>query len=196
MGHLEYISAIEQFSFDSEHENLLVSVSGDKTIRLWNYLDATEQFRYELCAPGLHLAQNQQHRNQFAVSIVDANQKIGFYELVTTENKLRIQKIVEYELDANVKHVNSMFYESNEQIWLMCHCKDDDILLKTLKIQMDGKIFEENEDNLMSILKKNVISTKIPLLDDISLLFKKKIDTNYSEYHDRKKRRLEEKKNK
>lgn len=191
MGHLEFVSAIEEISFDA-NDSLLVSLSGDKTLRLWNYLDGNELVRVELPAPGLRFARNS--KNQFVVVMLDDVVKIAVFEVKKAGNGYEVAKLAEHIFADNINHINSMSFVNDDCLWVSCHTENDEIALKQLQLQKTNDQFtvvESNPIDVVDILQTN-FSTKCSLLEDVSILFKKRFD-NITEYQERKKRRIEEK---
>lgn len=185
MGHLEFVSAITEVSH-SLNALKLVSISGDKTLRLWDCFNGQELFRAELPAPGLHLIKR---KNQLAVSMLNERPIIGIYNITSSEDKFQITKFIEYQLSEHVKHINSMIFESDDCIWLSCYGENNVLVLKQLHLIGDDVTETDLHEQL-----KFVPSIKLPALDDITILFKKKFD-NTKHYQEKKKRRLGYKKN-
>lgn len=193
LGHLEFVSAIEELSATQSNEHQLISISGDKTLRLWNYLNGTELYRQELSGRGVRMALN--GHNELAAVLFDGNYKIGIFEVFTNdENKSAIRSIAEHACE-NVKYISSIMYETNDCIWYAGLDENDEIVLKRLEItRVNGKtnIKEGDVDNVVKILKQNLGSCKLQANEDISNLFKKSFD-NFTDYKERKKRRIEKK---
>lgn len=187
MGHLEFVSSIEVITSNAT-QSLLLSLSGDKTLRLWNYVTGTELVQSQLPAPGLKMIVNA--RNQVAIVVLEKPLKIVFAELISFKNgEWEIQLTGEFLFGENIKYVNSLIYENDDVILAACHTDDDGILLKQLSRTKDNTFVEIE---LPTSLAKALPTTKIDLLEDVSILFKKKFD-NVADYHERKKRRMEKK---
>lgn len=191
LGHLEFVSAIEELAAAPSNDRQLVSLSGDRTLRLWNYLNGSEVFRLELSGRGIQMAQNGQ--NQLAAVLFDENYTIGVFEVFTSdENKQAVRLLAEHPCE-NVKYISSITYETNDSIWYAGLDENDEILLKRLQVNRENgttSIKEDNVDDLLKILKQNLASCKLQANDDISQLFKKSFD-NVADYHERKKLRME-----
>lgn len=191
LGHLEFVSGIEELTALQSSEHQLVSISGDKTLRLWNYLNGSELFRLEMSGRGIRMAQNGQ--NELAAVLYDEDYKIGIFEVFTNdENKPAVRSIAEHACE-NVKYISSIMYEANDSIWYAGLDGNDDPFLKRLQIDRENEkinIKEDNVDDLLKILKENLTSCKLQANDDISQLFKKSFD-NLTDYQERKKRRIE-----
>lgn len=190
---MEFVSGIEELAATQSNEHQLISISGDKTLRLWNYLNSTELYRLELPGGGLRMALN--GHNELAVVLFDESYKIGIFEVFTNdENKSAIRSIAEHDCE-NVKCITSIMYESNDCIWYVGLDENDEIILKRLEIVRANEkvsIKEENVDDLLNVLKQNLTSCKLQANEDISQLFKKSFD-NLTDYKERKKRRIEKK---
>lgn len=190
LGHLEFVSAIETITSNTT-EPLLLSLSGDKTLRLWNYVTGTELVRSQLQAPGVKMIVN--GRNQIAVVVLDNPLKMIFLELIrpTNEGKWGIRKTGEFAFNDDIKYVNSLIYENEDDILAACHTENDEISLK--KLSRENVAFVESK--APTWLVDALPTTNVDLLEDVSIWFKKKFD-NLKDYHERKKRRIEEKSSK
>lgn len=190
LGHLEFVSAIEGLQIET-NENVLVSISGDKTLRLWNYLDGKELFRLELSAPGWRLAQNS--NKKLAVVLFDEKFSIGIYEIGSNENKPEVHVLAEHVLNENVKYIASIVYESNDSILYSGLDGNNEVILKRLEIVRSNdqiEIVETDLEKILNVLKDNLPSTKLQPCEDIAQLFKSRVD-NTADYHERKKKRIE-----
>lgn len=189
LGHLEYVSSIEPITSHAS-DPLLLSLSGDKTLRLWNYATGTELVRSQLLAPGIKMIVN--GRNQVAVVVLGKPLKIVLVELQQPSNdKWKIQQIGEFAFSGNIKYVDSLIFENDDTILAACHTDHDVVLLKKLSLTDDGFVESSPPTSLVDALP----STKVDLLEDVTIWFKKKFD-NLGDYHEKKKRRIEEKSSK
>lgn len=189
LGHLEFVSAIQAISNGSTKMRL-ISVSGDKTLRLWDYVNGLELSRIDLPAPAFNLIRN--NRNQLAVAMLGDRPLIGIYEIISLENDKpeQITNHMEYTLNGNLKHISSMIYKSDDCIWLMCYSDENALILKQLQLS-EGEILETD---LMDLINFDSTAKQYPQ-NDITILFKKKFD-NIKDYQEKKKRRLGEKNSK
>lgn len=193
LGHLAYVSAVEQLPAD----NRLLSVSGDKSLRVWNYLSGAQLFQLDLDAPALSLASSRSNGNRFAISQLGDRQSIAVYE-ATNDESPTLEKVAEYAFDENVKNVNKIVYASDDCLWVVHHMRDNGVAVHSLRL--DGTHFRVNDGQtalVMNLLRDTVAALNAPLPLDVAMLFKKKYDENQViEYYERKKRRLEEQKSK
>lgn len=190
LGHLEYVSAIEQLPAD----NLLVSVSGDKTLRVWNYLTGSQLFQLDLDVPALHLAS---YGNRFAVTLLGEQQTLAIFEATTNDDSPHLQKVAEFTFSPDVKHITKIVYESNDQLYVAYDNKTDQSTVKSFQVDGNTLKCNENESTVIEELLDSKLNDRItPLSIDLAMLFKKKHDeSQVLEYYERKKRRIEEKKN-
>lgn len=187
LGHLEFVSGIAEISLPNK--NRLVSISGDKTMRLWDYTNGCEEACVDLGAPAYQLVYNVE-RNLLAVSMFSKRTLVGVYKIDDLETGIQIKKYAEHATSENVKYISSMAVTSDDCIWLLCQGNDDELLVKKILLT-DSGVIESDVDYLRNITS----SIKLNVPEDISILFKKKFD-NMKDYHDRKKRRVEEKNSK
>lgn len=180
MGHSEYVSGIEVIG-----ETNLVSVSGDKTIRLWNFKTGDELFQQQLDAPAYKCAINAS--NHLAVVLLKTPISIGFFSIINDDSP-KIISLGEQALSSDFKTVTSVVF-NDTNILLVSGVKDnDESLTQSLCLNDTGNCSGE----LSQLLSKLLAGIKIEQVPDLSILFKKRFD-NLKDYHERKKRRIEEK---
>jgi tRNA (guanine-N(7)-)-methyltransferase subunit TRM82 len=69
----------------------------------------------------------------------------------------------------------------------------DEVLIKKFKFENGGNQYSEAlADDVNGLFAQHLSTGKIEIVGDLSILFKKKFD-NVKSYHERKKRRIEEK---
>lgn len=187
LGHFEFVSGIVEISLPNKSR--LISISGDKTMRLWNHTNGCEEACIDLEAPAFQMVYNDD-RDLIVVSMFSEGPLIGIYKINNLETGIQIKKYAKHTMSENVKYISSMAVTSDDCIWLLCQGNDDELLVKKFLLT-DGGLNESDIDYLTNFTS----SIKLNLPEDISILFKKKVD-NMKDYHDRKKRRLEEKKSK
>lgn len=129
-------------------------------------------------------------RNQIVVVVLEKPLKMIFLELIrpTSDGKWEICETGEFAFDDDIKYVNSLIHENDDHILAACHTENDGISLK--KLSRTNVAFVECKPPTW--LVDALPSTNVDLLEDVSIWFKKKFD-NLKDYHERKKRRIEEK---
>lgn len=189
LGHLEFVSSIEPVS--ASHP-LILSLSGDKTLRLWNYENGKELLKHKLSAPGIKMVVS---GHFVAVEVLDKPLQLIVFELIDVEKDTRqIKQVAKYSLNENIKYVNSLTFHEESSLLLACQSEQDEVIFSQITWR-DGNVVESSPQFLSKLIQKCSISSKTELLEDVSILFKKKFD-NLKDYHERKKRRIEEKANK
>lgn len=183
LGHSEYVSGIEVVE-----DTTLVSVSGDKTIRLWNYKTGDELSQHQLDAPAYKCAINA--TNHLAVVLLKTPIAIGFFSLVN-EGSPKITPLGEQELSADFKLVTSIVFNHKDEILVSGVKDNDEAITQSLSLN-DQADDVNNRAELNKLVSKLVDGIKIEQVPDLSILFKKKFD-NLKDYQERKKRRIEEK---
>lgn len=190
LGHSEFIPSIELVS---NSRPLLLSLSGDKTLRLWNYSNGKQLLKHELIGPGIKMLLS---GNIVIVEVLDKPLQIAIFELIDIEtNTPQIKQIVKHSLSDSIKYVNSLTFLKENSVLLACQSEQDDAVLSRIAWNPNGSVEESSPEFLVNLIRKYDISTKIELLEDVSILFKKKFD-NLKDYHERKRRRIEDKLNK
>lgn len=166
-----------------------MSVSGDKTLRLWNYICGEEILCKEIPSPGVNLAINE--LNHVAVILLENPIKIQLYEILQDGSFRDIRLLAEHTFDETVKRITSVVLDKNDDLLLTCVNDSNKLGLKKLTIQQGSSY---NESTLVEEMNEltSLTDLKVEALDDLSILFKKKFD-NLKEYHEKKKRRIEQK---
>ncbi|EDV95203.1 tRNA (guanine-N(7)-)-methyltransferase non-catalytic subunit wuho [Drosophila grimshawi] len=184
LGHKEFVSGLALLT--EEH---LLSVSGDKTLRLWNYLSGMELLHHDLPAPAVRLHMREllpAKRYQAAVQFYDHIEAIGLYELEQTNNiwTVACEQLVRAEAGSwnisNFALTSDMIYVAgavNEHLALRVYNASDGEQAKTVPAGWLDMVTGSFSDQ-----------TCVP--EDLSVWFKKRYD-NVSDYMERKKRRIE-----
>jgi len=188
LGHKEFVSSLIALS-----ENVAISISGDGTLRLWNFLSGKQlNFTKFSFIPVLfkHIQQSPTD-GILCISTSDFIIKVYEYQLIDN-NALKLHLLGEkqYSSDIEIAILKDNFYIE--------HIDDVDGTKKLFidKIQIENKnaaSFEALKEDILTILNlNNNSSLKIAKPFKVSLLFKNtgKFD-NVKQYTDRKKARIE-----
>ncbi|KAG4080314.1 hypothetical protein HA402_010806 [Bradysia odoriphaga] len=167
LGHTEYVSAISFLPTDPNHS--LVSISGDKMLKIWNYLQGVEVFEHELPAAGLKmiLRKIDEQTSHAAVTLFEGPNLI-IYEIEQTNGQEYLVKLLSEHNFKECKEISSILYDVEGNILLAAD---------------DSSALNENLGDTVLDLQHN--------FENISMLFKKRYD-NIKDYHERKKRRIED----
>lgn len=182
LGHKEFVSGLAFLSEDN-----IVSISGDKTLRIWNFISGREISKFDLPAPALRLYLRPKSENRFeaAVLLYQPDESVGIYEIsksgenqwiISERTKLNYPEVI----ISNICFVNETLYASgivDERFRLkVSNVTDSQLPIPTDWINMIEEQFR----------------TEVWKPEDVSAWFKKRYD-NVSDYLERKKRRIEEK---
>lgn len=185
VGHKEFVSSVAFF----EREKFLISVSGDKTLRLWNYKVGKQLQSIELDFVPIKVVSIEGY---LAISSENNTLHIFSYEF-TSQESLKIHSMGKKTFEAETEftaHRNTFYVKHIQQV------DDDTKLLIEKAIIADGcAIFELHSDVTADLKLKLDKTFAIFKTFEISLLFKKKFD-NVKQYIDRKKARIEGKESK
>uniref|UniRef100_D3TPB1 26S proteasome regulatory complex ATPase RPT4 n=1 Tax=Glossina morsitans morsitans TaxID=37546 RepID=D3TPB1_GLOMM len=180
LGHKEFVSALGFLNND-----ILISVSGDKSLRLWDFKESKQLKKLDLPAPGLKfsLRLSETDKYQLAVLLYQPNKCVALYEMYRSREEwefsdcqlLNFPDIIGY----NLCFAGERLYVAgavNQRLSLQVDANSPSTPKYWLQMVEDQfKDFEWQPE-------------------DKSSWFKKKYD-NVSDYLERKQRRIEEKKN-
>lgn len=186
LGHKEFVSGLALLT--GEH---IVSVSGDKTLRIWNYMSGKELLQHELPAPAvrLQLRKLDSGRYQAAVLFYDYSEAIGLYELALEEDVWQIKREQLINADAGTWNISN-FVLAEDRIYV-AGALDEQFKLRVYNIS-DGQVATNVPPNWLDMVEE-VFADQVCVPEDQSTWFKKRFD-NVSDYLERKKRRIEEQK--
>lgn len=187
MGHKEFVSSVAVF----EHNSILLSVSGDKELRMWNYLSGKLYQNFSLPFVPINLVLMETTQDTGFFSLTDENDVIHIYtyniEVKSDEFDLKYVHIWQKSYSTN----HYLVSEKTENCWYVTYINENELcvdkifcclLTNTVNLETVYKIKE-----LIGIDLENIIFVKS---FETSLLFKKKYD-NVKDYHERKRQRIE-----
>ncbi|CAD7089720.1 unnamed protein product [Hermetia illucens] len=190
LGHTEYVSSINLLP--SQPNKMVVSLSGDKSMRIWDFRAGKQLHQVSIPAPGIKLAvrQVEESVSHVAVLVYQPDESIFIYKLQ--------QSTEGFESSLRSSH------SFPGQIVTDLEFRDDDLFLTTsvdgrLRLQRvkceSGDYSTQDTTKLNEVIDQVFGEEQITEMEDVSGWFKKKFD-NVSEYLERKKRRIDEKLNK
>lgn len=181
LGHSEFVS---QLSFTNS--GYLISVSGDKTVRTWNHKNGQELTRFELELPGNKLALYEYDDFTLLAILCYEPRTIKLFKLI---DDLQF----EYVQDLKAKHshlFSAMAFDRNcNFVVISLPIGDGSPSLATFSF--DGHALNEITSIMQTNFDKQFKCSTLPYVDSVSFLFKKKFD-NITNYHERKRKRIEE----
>lgn len=195
LGHTEYVAGIR--FLPTHQDKLLVSVSGDRTLRLWNYLDGRQHLKYDLPAAALRLAVRQVSDvcSHVAVTLFEDEHDVIVYEIVVESDGdvVAVRSIGEFQLDGIV-HVQSATFDVHGDLLVAAITKSDETAVFRLSTHADNDAYVLDPlDTLNAAIAAQAADLMVPHnAEEISLLFKKKFE-NILDYQERKRRRIDEK---
>lgn len=182
LGHQEFVAGIALLA-----ENKLVSVSGDKTLRLWDYMSGRELQRFQLPAPGVKLSVRgpfDTGEYEAAVLLHQVDESVGIYQLSPSpmgdEESWRITQM-------RLISCPTMIATS------LCFTPDRLLIIGITngRFTLSATPIEKVPPNWITMIEEQFIDTHFQP-SDIAPWFKKRYD-NITEYLSRKKRRIERK---
>lgn len=204
MGHKEYVAQVELVP---HNKNLLISISGDQTLRFWDFLNGKEIFQLPLSGPGASMTcwATGDHSSMVVCSIYQS-EILQIFEVQSpaTENSLKLKSSKEVAQSAyhNFKDIQSC----GGSIWtLTLHKvngengseKEENPLVTPQLEKFEFNVEDRNYNavsmaTLNDLLRKEFFEAEIEDRDDVAVLFKKRVN-NIVHYHERKRKRIEEK---
>lgn len=192
LGHTEYVAAIALLPAHSDE--LLVSVSGDKTLSIWRYITGLQLMSYPLPAAALKMAIRQIGTvSHVAVTFFDHIEAIIIYQIRYQSEVFDCTRLSGHSLPG-IQDVSSITFDSRGHLVVALVSTDDKVQIESFSFdtQMNGYVLEDG-GALNEAIVREAASMAVPFdSDEVGLLFKKKFD-NIIDYHERKKRRIEEK---
>jgi tRNA (guanine-N(7)-)-methyltransferase subunit TRM82 len=188
LGHKEFVSSLALIS-----DKILLSSSGDKTIRAWTFLNGKQTSLFNLTTTPVQIktiSSSNANVGYLCVLTSEFNVEIYEYEIMDSE-ALKFSKIGEkkYADDVDLIAGDNFYikYANGEN-------SARDIFIDRIDISDQKALFSTVFSNVLKILNLHEnLSAKIFKSFDLSLLYKKKFD-NVKQYIDRKKARIEERK--
>lgn len=179
LGHKEFVAKLELLN-----EDILLTVSGDKSLKLWDFKEGKEIKSVELPAPGIKFTLRSLDigKYQIAVLLHQPNECLAVYELTQSEDKKWNFSAPEILSFPNMICCNLTY--AQDRLYVV-GVVNDHLTIKLSKKSPEAPL------NWLAMIEEQF--KEFPWTpEDISSWFKKKYD-NVSEYLERKKRRIEEK---
>lgn len=183
LGHRQFVSSLTLLT-----ENLLLSCSGDKSIRLWNFVSGKELSTTEVSFTPIILKNYPEsaYKGNLCILTSDHAVKIYSYQLID-ESALKLDLLGEKKYESDVEIAAS---KENFFIGLIC---DNKLFIEQVKIHDHTASFESlHSSDILNMLGISSTEPKTFKSFDVSILFKNtgRFD-NVKEYIDRKKARIE-----
>lgn len=178
LGHTEFVSSLAFV----DNDNLLMTVSGDKTLRFWKFQTGKEVFKISL-------------------DFIPITAMVGekFLSIVDFENTVHV---FSYEIDANqkvtIKELSSKKYSgnintcNNADTFYVEYLESQTLMIDKITINDEQATFDPFRDTAKTFNHSVHESFSIFKPFDVSLLFKKRFDNSCKPYVDRKKTRIEQ----
>lgn len=195
MGHREYVGQVELLPHNNEW---VVSISGDQTLRIWDPKEGKGLLNLPLMGAGINMAcwKTADNTSTIACNIYQSN-VLQIYEIQTnsTGDGLKMKSLKQADLPSHTTIKDIHHCDGN--IFILSGNKTDDqsfMQLEKFEYNPEERTYKPaalNRFNEMLRQKLTAFDAEEER-DDVAILFKKRVD-NLSDYHERKKRRIEEK---
>ncbi|XP_065094390.1 tRNA (guanine-N(7)-)-methyltransferase non-catalytic subunit wuho [Ochlerotatus camptorhynchus] len=188
LGHGEFVS---QLTFLMKGEkSYLLSLSGDKTLRFWDYMNGKELAKTELDQPGNRIVTKSVNDGSVIAAILCYEPtKIAIMKL-NAEN-LKCDSIQTLNLKQDEVFSSFAFDEKFNLLTLVIAKSTEKVSLRVYQFDKENcKFSEQSSSSMIDAFTSNTESDCLPYVDSVSFLFKKKFD-NIKDYQERKRRRME-----
>ncbi|XP_058128940.1 tRNA (guanine-N(7)-)-methyltransferase non-catalytic subunit wuho [Anopheles ziemanni] len=193
LGHHEYVGGLELLS-----QQTLLSLSGDKTLRLWNYTEGKEITCHNLDDPAVGVALQPLKDTSGALCAVRSlvANKIEIAHIQLDDSEKKCVPCETLSLDAGLAIVQAALNPSLELVVLAIDKESKAVKFLVYTFDATKRCFAECTDHvLQKKLQNHFEGSKIEQLREYSTLFKNTID-NLSDYFERKKLKIDGKKSK
>lgn len=199
MGHREYVSQVELMPHNT---NWLVSISGDQTVRVWDYRVGKELFQLPLAGPGAYMAcwKSDEQTSVIACNIYQSN-VLQVFEVQTnaTQDGLKMKSMKQVEVSPHT-HFKALAHHAGALFTLTMNkaAEAAEGLVKMVP-QLDKLEYNVDErtytavdlSKVNELLRAELSDLDTEDRDDVAMLFKKRVN-NIMHYHEKKRQRIEE----
>lgn len=188
LGHKEYVAAVQPMPIFGE--STIISASGDKTLRAWNYLTGKLCETVRLPAPVLHMTARQMGKIiHIAVSFANHDTTMEVYRVFGVTNFYSFALMTTRKVP-NVKGVTGLMFDRLGELLMTTITKEDKV--QVLRFTYEGTYTLADEDTVA--LNKAIARVATTMdgkynKEDVDLLFKKKFE-NVEKYQERKELRM------
>jgi hypothetical protein len=177
-------------------------VSGDETVRIWDFVTGEALHKIQLTKPGVGVKLKQLSDTEFlvAVSLYDPpiSANIAIYKVELVADRCFKSNVV-HEQQFEMLNMTSMTFCDGNRLALAFVTANNKLAMKFLKYGADNTFVVSANDEVAKFDKtlstSDLLSCKVEYVDETVKLYKKKFD-NLAKYQERKKRRLEQQNNK
>lgn len=193
MGHTEYVAQMEWLPHNPQW---LVSISGDQTVRVWNYKEGKEIFQLPLAGPGAYMTcwKSDQTTSVIACNIYQSN-VLQVFEIQTnsTGDGLKMKSMKSVSL---AEHLHFKAIEHCEAgLATLTLVKENEKVVPCLEKfsynDQERTYTPVDLRTINEILRRELIDLDTEDRDDVAVLFKKRVN-NIIHYHEKKRKRIEE----
>nr|XP_019562524.2 tRNA (guanine-N(7)-)-methyltransferase non-catalytic subunit wuho-like [Aedes albopictus] len=191
LGHGEFVSQLE-FVTTTDGKSCLLSLSGDKTLRLWDFATGKELAREDLERPGNRMVTKQLNDGSVLVAVLFYEPtEVAVLKINDVEN-LTCKITQTFKTDQQEVFSSFAFDEQNNLVALTIDKATEKVSLNLYEFEQENcKFSKQSSNSLLETFSTNTANDRIGYVDLVSFLFKKKFD-NIKDYQERKRRRIEE----
>lgn len=179
LGHLEFVSSCD-FIDDSK----LVSVSGDKTLKMWSFPDGVQRFSSELEFVPISVKTISRSPTDGLIFMTSSDNHLHSYEYcLESTMKLREKGKKEYPSDLDIAAYSGTLY--------VRFIQDGKVFIESVNVKEKLTVYKNLYEDISTVLNVGELKAITFKPFDVRYLFKAKFDGK-EEYLSRKKARIEE----
>lgn len=179
LGHLEFVSSV-----DFIDNSRLVSVSGDKTLKLWSFPEGKQQHSTEFEFTPIILKAFAKSENDGLIFISTDTHHLYIFEYHLIENTMKLQEKgkKEYPSDIDIAISNDQFY--------VRYVQDGKVFIDNVIVKEKLTVYKNLYEDIQALLKINDLSATTYKPFEVKHLYKSKF-IERDEYAERKRARIE-----
>lgn len=194
MGHSEYVAQVELVP---HNHSWVLSISGDQTVRIWDFNDGREVFQLPLTGPGAYMTCWKSGENSSIVACaIYQSDTLQIFEIQSnsTGDGLKMKSMKQVQLSAHTAF-KDMQNSQGQIVTLALNKTEDKFTPQLEKFEYDSEertYISKDLKAINALLCAELTDLDTEDRDDVAVLFKKRVN-NIMHYHERKRKRIEEK---
>lgn len=196
MGHSEYVAQVELVP---HNHSWVVSISGDQTVRVWDLNDGREVLQLPLTGPGAYMTCWKSGENSSIIACgIYQSEMLQVFEVQSnsTGEALKMKTMKQVQLSTHTAFKDLQNFHG-EIVTLALNKTEEKFTPQLERFEYDPEertYISQDLKTINSLLCAELTDLDLDTedRDDVAVLFKKRVN-NIMHYHERKRKRIEEK---